>query len=88
MFAIIQARVLCARTHASSSPDITSKKSNKREGRPLCSQSSLGPNRKRGSDSVDCGGASCTVGSKTARGREKALESDMRMDICVPSDNA
>ena len=60
-------------THSSlgvtNSMAVTSKKSNKLRGRPLCMRwGLLEPSRKRGSKIFNCGGARSIAGSKTATG--------------------
>ncbi|SRR6266404_4563980 len=48
---------------------VTSKKSSKLSGRPLCIRwGLLVPSRKRGSRIFNCGGARCMAGSRTATG--------------------
>ncbi len=76
-----------------SSMAVTSKKSNKLRGRPLCMRwGLLEPSRKRGSRIFNCGGARCIAGSKTATGPLTLSvvhyrESDVRIDTRVSSDH-
>jgi hypothetical protein len=76
-----------------SSMAVTSKKSNRLRGRPLCMRwGLLAPSRKRGSKIFNCGGARCMAGSKTATGPLTVSvvhyrESDVRMDTIVSSDH-
>ena len=72
---------------------VTSKKSNKLRGRPLCMRwGLLEPSRKSGSRIFNCGGARCMAGSNTATGPLTVSvvhyrESNVRMDIRISFDH-
>lgn len=76
-----------------SSMAVTSKKSSKLRGRPLCMRwGLLVPSRKRGSRIFNCGGVRCMAGSKTATGPLTVSvvhyrESDVRIDTRVSSNH-